>query len=217
MIEAFGVPHTEVALILVDSQAVDFFHRLREQERVSVYPHFAALAPDAALPVSLQPPGPCAFVADAHMGRLARDLRMLGFDVLYRNDFADDEIVRLAVQEERIVLTRDRDLLMRKTIARGCYVYPTASDAQLLEVMRRYQLAGQARPLSRCLDCNGLLEAVPKDAVEQQLPAHSAACQNDFRRCNACGHVYWYGSHAARMRKRIANLLEVACANMLAT
>jgi hypothetical protein len=100
---------------------------------------------------------------------------------------------------------------MRKPVMRGCYLYATASEAQLLEVMRRYRLAGKARPLSRCLDCNGLLEAVSKEEVAQHLPARSGAFQSDFRRCVACGHVYWEGSHVTRMRKRIAALLEVAC------
>jgi hypothetical protein len=214
MIEVFGVPHTEVALILINGESVDFTYRLREQDRVSVYPRFASLDFGMTLARKLQPPGPAAFVADAHLGRLARDLRMLGFDVLYRNDFSDDEIVSLAVQDERIVLTRDRDLLMRKPVKRGCYLYSIESDTQLLEVLRRYQLAEKAKPLSRCLDCNGLLESVSKEAVAQHLPARSAAFQNDFRRCKACGHVYWEGSHVARMRQRIAALLTVTCLSL---
>lgn len=208
MVEALGVPHTEVALILVNGLSVDFSYRLREQDRVSVFPRFASLKPDAASTPSLQPPGLPVFVADAHLGRLARDLRMLGFDVLYRNDFSDDAIVHIAVRDQRIVLTRDRDLLMRKPVVRGCYLYAIASDEQLLEVMDRYQLAGAVLPLSRCLNCNGLLQAVPKHLVEDDLPARSGACQQHFRRCSACGRVYWEGSHVARMRKRIAALLE---------
>ncbi len=208
MIEALGVPHTEVALILVNDAPVDFSWRLREHDRVSVYPHFLTLAVDGAPFAMLQPPGLPAFVADAHLGRLARDLRMLGFDALYRNDFTDDDIVRIAMRDGRIVLTRDRDLLMRKGIALGCYVYATESEAQLRDVMARYRLGGMARPLSRCLNCNGLLQDVPRHAVERQVPARSGACLNDFRRCAACGQVYWEGSHVARMRRRIASLLE---------
>ncbi|RJG01860.1 Mut7-C RNAse domain-containing protein [Noviherbaspirillum sedimenti] len=207
MVEALGVPHTEVALILVNGRPVDFSYRLREQDHVSVYPRFACLMP-APPCASLQPSGHSVFVADAHLGRLARDLRMLGFDVLYRNDFSDDDIVRIAVQEQRIVLTRDRDLLMRKPVARGCYLYTIDGDQQLLDVMARYRLAGEIRPLSRCLNCNGLLAPVSRDAVEDDLPARSGACHQRFRRCAGCGQVYWEGSHVVRMRKRIAALLE---------
>jgi len=207
MVEALGVPHTEVALILVNGQPVDFSYRLREQDRVSVYPYFSCLKADAQPPVSLQPPGPPCFIADAHLGRLARDLRMLGFDVLYRNDFSDADIVSIAVQEQRIVLTRDRDLLMRKPVARGCYLHAIASDSQLLEVMARYRLAERIMPLSRCLKCNGLLEPVSRQAVAGDLPEHSGACQQHFRRCSGCGKVYWEGAHVTRMRKRIAALL----------
>ncbi|QAU35374.1 Mut7-C RNAse domain-containing protein [Janthinobacterium sp. 17J80-10] len=207
MVEALGVPHTEVALILANGDPVDFSYRLREQDHVSVYPRFARLRGDSQSPASLQPHGLPLFVADAHLGRLARDLRMLGFDVLYRNDFADDEIVRIVVEEQRIVLTRDRDLLMRKPIVRGCYLYATGSDAQLSEVMERYDLAGQIRPLSRCLKCNGVLEPVAKNVVEHHLPVRSSACQQHFQRCTACCQVYWDGAHVARMRRRIAALL----------
>ncbi|WP_132257658.1 Mut7-C RNAse domain-containing protein [Paucimonas lemoignei] len=211
MIEVFGVPHTEVALILVNGEPVDFSYRLCHQDCVSVYPGFLHLGDDAPMPILLQPAGPPAFVADAHMGRLARDLRMLGFDALYRNDFSDDEIVRLAVEENRIVLTRDRDLLMRKPIVRGAYLYSTDSDTQLLEIMRRYRLAEKAKPLSRCLDCNGVLETVSRKEVAQQVPPRSAILHEDFRRCEACGHVYWEGSHVTRMRRRIDTLLTVTC------
>lgn len=207
MVEALGVPHCEVALLLVNGAPVNFSYRLCEQDRVSVFPRFASLKPDAWSTVSLQPQGAPAFVADAHLGRLARDLRMLGFDVLYRNDFSDDDIVGIAVHGRRIVLTRDRDLLMRKAVERGCYLYATASDRQLLEVLDRYRLADQIQPLSRCLNCNGLLQSVPKHAVEQSLPALSGAYQQDFRRCSGCGQVYWEGSHVTRMRRRIAALL----------
>ena len=208
MIEVLGVPHTEVALILVNGQPVDFAYRLREQDYVSVYPRFTCMKGAAEATEFLQPPGPPIFVADAHLGRLARDLRMLGFDVLYRNDFADDEIVGIAVQEGRIVLTRDRDLLMRKPIERGCYVYAIDGDKQLLEVMARYDLAGLIRTLSRCLKCNGLLEPVARHVVESELPAYSGACQDYFRRCAVCHQLYWEGAHVARMRKRIAALLD---------
>lgn len=212
MIEALGVPHTEVDLILVNQQAVDFSYRLQHQDRISVYPWFANPGWRTGLPGSLQPSGNALFIADAHLGKLARDLRMLGFDVLYRNDFADADVVHIATQENRIVLTRDRDLLIRKAIERGCYLYATSPSAQLHQVIARYQLADRITPLSRCLNCNGLLCAVDRQAVLHRLPARSSACSRHFFICAGCEQVYWDGSHTARMRKRVAEMLLQHCA-----
>ncbi len=207
MIEALGVPHTEVELILVNGQAADFSRRLRQADHVSVYPRFSRLAHGGALPGSQQKKGDCIFIADAHLGRLARDLRMLGFDVLYRNDLADADVADMAAKEERIVLTRDRDLLIRKAIVRGCYLYATSVDAQLREVMDRYRLVDRVRPLSRCLKCNGLLHPVEKERVQHRLPVRSGACGQHFFSCAGCDHLYWNGSHVIRMRQRIAAIL----------
>ncbi len=207
MIEALGVPHTEVELILLNGQPVDWSYRLQEDDRVSVYPWFSLLACTDFLPGSLRQPGDCIFIADAHLGRLARDLRMLGFDVLYGNALSDDDVVRIAVAENRIVLSRDRDLLIRKSIARGCYLYATAPDAQLAAVIDRYRLAGKARPLSRCLRCNGLLRPVEKQQVQHRLPTCNSACKLNFFICAGCSQVYWDGTHVKRMRQRIAGIL----------
>lgn len=210
MIEALGVPHTEVELILVDGVPVDFSHRLRDGELVSVYPAFAAI--DVSSLVRLRPPpdGANRFIADAHLGQLAKNLRMLGFDVLYRNDYSDAEVARIAAEEDRIVLTRDRDLLIRKEIVRGCYLHALSGDAQLLEVVSRFGLARTGRAFSRCLNCNSELRAVAKDEIEQRVPLHSRQIYECFYECSGCAQVYWEGSHVARMRIRLAQVLRVA-------
>jgi len=206
MIEAFGVPHTEVDLILVDGIAVDFSHRLRHGENVSVYPAFSGLGLAPQTPV--RPAGGAArFIADAHLGQLAKNLRMLGFDVLYRNDYSDAEVARLAASEDRIVLTRDRDLLIRKEIVRGGYLHAVNGDEQVLEVIRRFDLAPSVRALSRCLTCNGMLRTVEKSEVEHRVPQHSRRAYERFYECEGCAQIYWEGSHAARMRKRIEQVL----------
>jgi uncharacterized protein with PIN domain len=210
MIEAMGVPHTEVELILVDGASVDFSHRLRDGEHVSVYPAFTGID----LPPSriLRPPLrlPVRFVADAHLGRLAKYLRMLGFDVLYRNDFHDADLVRLAVDEERVVLTRDRDLLIRREIRHGCYLHALESERQLLDVVHRFRLSDAIRPFSRCLDCNGLLRAIAKEESVHRVPEQSWHAHERFWECEDCAHVYWEGSHVARMRAKLAALLDVS-------
>src|SRR5690349_10869612 len=107
-IESAGVPHTEVDLVIVDGRSVDFGHLLRGGERVAVYPMFEALdiTPLVRLrPRALRDPR---FVADTHLGKLARHLRMAGFDTLYGNDWDDDRIAAIARAERRTILTRDR-------------------------------------------------------------------------------------------------------------
>ena len=209
MIEALGVPHTEVELILVNGESVDFSYRLSDGDRVSAYPCFGMI--DISPLVRLRPPPLYGdrFIADAHLGQLAKHLRMLGFDVLYRNDYSDAEVARIAASEDRIVLTRDRDLLIRKEIVHGCYLHAVSSDAQLKEVISRFRLAGSARAFSRCLTCNGELRVVDKSDVAHRVPSHSRNSYERFFECQGCAQVYWEGSHVARMRLRVAQMLGV--------
>src|SRR5262249_47610821 len=143
------------------------------------------------------------FVADAHLGGLAHPLRMMGFDTLYDNAFADHEIGRLAAAEHRIVLTRDRELLKRRGITHGVYVRALRSPAQLHEVFERLQLARQARPFTRCLHCNGRLMAIDKAQALPALPPRVAATFERFSACEDCRRVFWEGSHWRRMQSLI--------------
>lgn len=213
MIEALGVPHTEVALILIDGVASGFSHRLQSNEHVSVFPSFSAF--DMGVPSLLRPSIDIngRFIADAHLGQLARKLRMLGFDVLYRNDYSDAEVAHTAAQDKRIVLTRDRDLLIRKEIVHGCYLHALSTDEQLLEVIARFHLVNATRAFSRCLNCNGMLRTVVKSAVEHRVPHHSRDAYEHFYECEGCAHVYWEGSHVARMRSRVQQMLKAAGAD----
>lgn len=210
MIEALGVPHTEVDLICVDGAAVGFSRRIGEGERISVYPAFASMDISPLLRLRPEPLLPGRFIADAHLGQLARNLRMLGFDVLYRNDYSDALLARIAAEEDRIVLTRDRDLLIRKEIVRGCYLHALDTDAQLAEVVGRFKLLPFVRAFSRCLTCNGELRAVDKQAVAGRVPHHSRQFYERFYECAGCAHIYWAGSHVARMRARVEQMLRNA-------
>lgn len=209
MIEALGVPHTEVDLILVDGASVEFSHSLRDGEHVSVYPAFTTLDPAPQKVLRSPLPFPVRFAADAHLGRLARYLRMLGFDVLYRNDFHDTDLVRLAVDEKRVVLTRDRDLLIRKDIQHGCYLHAVEPEEQLLDLVRRFRLGDAISPFSRCLNCNGLLRGISRQEAMQRVPQQSWRAHEHFWECGDCRQVYWEGSHVARMREKLASLLDV--------
>jgi uncharacterized protein len=202
-IESFGVPHTEVDLILVNGEPADFARRVKDGDRVSVYPVFEALdiAPLARLrPAPLRDPR---FVIDTHLGRLAAYLRMLGFDALYRNCWADEELARISRDERRILLTRDVGLLKRGAVTHGYFVRETDARRQLEEVLRRLDLGRLADPFSRCMRCNGALAPVPKAEVLDRLPPRAAAEHEDFRRCPQCGRVYWRGGHYRRMSQWI--------------
>ncbi len=210
MIEALGVPHTEVELVLVDGISVRFDHALRDGDRVAVYPKFEAFDVTALLRVREHALRETRFVADAHLGGLAHLLRMTGFDTLYDNGFRDDEIERIAAAEGRIVLTRDRDLLKRRGVTHGCYVRALRSELQLREVFDRLDLAGSARPFIRCLSCNTLLHAVDKAQVAARLPPGVRLRHERFSVCDGCGRVFWEGSHWRRMRERVDTLLATA-------
>ena len=195
LVEALGVPHPEVGLIVVDGSTVGFDHRLTGGERIAVYPPFHDIDVTGAVTVWPQPIAP-RFVLDVHLGTLARRLRLLGFDCWYRTDTDDAELARIAVDERRILLTRDRGLLMRRIIVHGYCPRSHDPDEQVIEVVRRYELAEQTAPMTRCATCNGRLAAVDRAAVHDQLPTRTAAAFDDFARCEGCGQLYWSGAHA---------------------
>jgi uncharacterized protein with PIN domain len=199
-IESVGVPHTEVDLILVDGRSVDFAHLLRGGERVAVYPMFESLDIAPILKLRPRPLRDPRFVADGHLGKLARDLRMAGFDTLYGNDWDDDEIVRLSAVQKRTILTRDKGMLRRGDVDRGYFVRSTASAEQLPEVLGRLQLESLVAPFSRCRECNTPLEDVSREAVLDRLPPKVRALYDRFKRCPGCERVYWEGTHWERMK-----------------
>ena len=208
MIEALGVPHTEVEAVLVNGQECGFDRVLKDGDRVSVYPRFEVLevahgsAPEYRSPLERLRERPLArmrFVADAHLGGLARLLRMAGFDTLYDNHYHDDDVEDIAQDEDRVVLTRDRELLKRRTIMHGCYIHSLDPPEQLRELFERLELADGARPFSICLHCNVPLRAVAKADVSDRLPASVREQHEEFTTCEHCLRVYWKGSHYKRM------------------
>lgn len=207
MIEALGVPHTEVELILVNGESVGFDRILEDGDRVAVYPRFEAMDVTPILKVRALPLRDTRFVADAHLGGLAHMLRMLGFDTLYDNHYDDDAIVAVAARDGRIVLTRDRELLKRRAVTHGCYVHALKSEAQLREIVERLDLARRARPFTLCLHCNLPLRRVDKTSVLDRLPPKVREYYERFSTCDACGRVYWEGSHWRNMRSMLNKVL----------
>ena len=199
MIEALGVPHTEVELILVNGESADFSRLLCDGDRVAVYPKFESFDVRPLLRVRTAPLRSLRFVADAHLGGLARLLRMAGFDTVYDNHIDDPEVAALAEHEGRIALTRDRDLLKRRGITHGCYVRALKPAAQLQELFARLDLKASAHPFTLCLDCNTPLRPVAREEVLERVPPAVRASHAVFVTCDHCHRVFWQGSHWRKM------------------
>lgn len=200
LVESLGVPHTEVGGLRVNGALAGLEVGVQPGDRVEV------LAPgDGAGQLAL--PGEPRFVVDNHLGRLAVYLRMLGFDTLYRNDYQDPELAHTAGSEGRILLTRDRRLLMRREVIYGCCLRSLQPRVQLGEITRRYRLAERARPFRRCLRCNGPLQPVAKADVLDRLQPLTQQYYEEFALCPSCDQVYWKGSHYEHMLELIGGLI----------
>jgi uncharacterized protein with PIN domain len=206
IVEALGIPHTEIDLVVVDGEPVGFGHRPHPGARLAVYPVFERvdIGPIGRLrPAPLRDPR---FVADVHLGRLARLLRLVGFDTRWRNDLTDEELATIGRREHRILLTRDRGLLKRREVTHGLYVRSGDPQLQVVDVIRRLDLADRLAPFSRCLRCGGALVTVPKADVIDRLGPVTRARVEEFRRCVACGHVYWRGAHHDGLVAQVARI-----------
>ena len=207
VIEALGVPHCEVNHLRVDGRGVDFHYHITDGEHVVVFPISIPLDPQD-IPLQTESGSISRFVLDNHLGKLAAYLRMLGFDTLYNNDYQDDELAQIAGEQGRTVLTRDRRLLMRNAILSGYWMRQQDPHAQLLEIVRRYEMRGRMHLFQRCLRCNHSLEIVSKEAVLSRLEPLTRLYFDEFRICPACQQIYWKGSHYDHMLNLIAALSE---------
>lgn len=195
IIESENVPHTEVDLILVNSNSVDFSYQVKEDDRISVFPVFESIDIKNATKLRPLPLRNTSFILDVHLGKLARYLRIGGFDTLYSNSYEDSEIAEIAAGETRIVLTRDKGLLKRSIIKRGYWIRSQKVIRQYQEVLKRFDLTGSVSMFSRCPSCNGELKKTEKKDVIEHLPKNTAIYFNNFKICSDCGKIYWKGSH----------------------
>lgn len=205
IIGMLGVPHSEVDLILVNGEAVGFDFRPHDQDRISVYPVFESIdiAPMNRLrPIPLRK---IKFILDVHLGRLAKYLRICGFDCYYKN-LDDLDIILQSLKENRIILTKDKGLLKNKNVTHGYWVRGQQPRAQLLEVITRFDLFKRIKFLTRCLLCNNKLDKVPKDQVTHLIPTKTGTFYEDFYICGHCSKVYWQGSHYENMNELIKYL-----------
>jgi uncharacterized protein with PIN domain len=205
-IEAIGVPHPEVDLVVVNGRSVGFDYHLADGDNVSVYPMFESFDISPVVRLRPQPLRDTRFVLDGHLGKLARLLRMLGFDSAYQPDFPDEEIVETSSAERRVILTRDVELLKAKAVTHGYWVRAISPHQQVREILERFDLHSQIRPFKRCMVCNATIRSVHKDAVIDSLPEKVREGQDEFYKCSGCGKVYWKGTHYQDMMDQIQKL-----------
>jgi uncharacterized protein len=203
VIESCGIPHPEVDLILVDREPVNLAFRLTTDCQLDVYP----VSADHPASSRLQERGVRSFVADGHLGKLTRDLRLLGIDVAYRNDADDRDLLAVMEQTNRALLTRDRRLLMHGMVKNGYFPRSQQPLEQAVETICRFRLEDAVLPFSRCLRCNGLLTRAMKENVIDQLQPLTRLYYEEFWRCPGCGQTYWRGSHLSKLEKRVEVIL----------
>ena len=206
LIESIGVPHTEVDLIFIGDESVDFTYQVEGGEQIRIYPSSNNLDNPALIHNLPSVPAEPRFLLDVHLGRLATYLRMLGFDTLYRNDYDDPTLAEISAQQNRILLTSDRKLLMRKAITHGYLVRSRKPREQIPEVLKRYDLFDYQSERARCLQCNGIIHSVSKQAIEAQLLPLTKKHYDDFYQCDSCQKIFWEGSHFEKIQVLIKKL-----------
>lgn len=206
-IESLGVPHTEVDCIEVNGKNVDFSYIVRDADNINIYPISARNLIKPKIELRPKNLNTICFVLDIHLGKLATSLRLLGFDTLYRNDYEDEELAIISHKQSRILLTRDKGLLMRSLVTYGYYVRNTNPQQQIIEVLRRFDLFNAILPFQRCLRCNGLLKPVAKEFVIDRLPETVQLQVDEFHRCQDCYQLYWKGSHYERLQQFVESVV----------
>lgn len=206
-VEALGVPHTEIDVLMANGESVTFSHCLKNGERIEVYPVSQQVrGPNNIVHLKQSPPGRPKFILDVHLGKLAKKLRLLGFDTIYSNTYTDREIVQRALDENRIILTRDRGLLKIKNVKYGYWIRSQDPNIQIDEISRRFNLFPQIKPFFRCMECNGIIRKIQKQKIIDRLQFKTKKYYNEFYHCEQCDNLYWKGTHYFKMINFIRRL-----------
>ncbi len=206
-IESIGVPHAEVDLVIANGNSVSFYYKLKDGDQISVYPVFESLNISTLShlrPVPLRTPK---FVVDVHLGRLSKYLRLMGFDTFFEEQANDSRIIKISMEENRTILTRDRNLLKNKKVSRGYWIRSQNPKIQLKEVIQKFDLVGLIKPFTRCLECNNIVVKVPKTDVFEELEHKTREYYTEFWKCPGCNRIYWEGSHFTSMKKFLELIL----------
>jgi uncharacterized protein len=207
-IQALGVPHVEVDLILVNGRSVNFSYKIKDQDYTSVYPVFESFDISSVTRLRKKPLRHPRFILDAHLGKLTKYLRLFGFDCLYENSFTDNQIIEISTKLHRVILTRDLGILKHKQVTRGYWVRNTQPKEQLPEILKRFDLYSLIAPFGRCMLCNGKIKRIAKIRIQDQLPPRTLQYYDKFYICMNCSKLYWEGSHYDKMQLLITTFYQ---------
>lgn len=149
------------------------------------------------------------FILDVHLGKLAKYLRLMGFDSVMDKDLDDNGIIEGAIRENRIILSRDKLLMRNKRVTIGYLITSSRPASQLDEVIRRFDLSHVMNPFTRCTVCNSVVEPVDKEKIIELIPPKTRKYYDEFLKCSGCGRIYWKGSHYEKMMKFINSIAEL--------
>jgi len=197
-LEAMGIPHVEIGAVTLDGHQATIDHLIQDQMTLIAHP----VAP---MPVAAP-----SFICDVHLGKLARLLRFCGFDTVWNRTWREETLARLASREDRLLLSRHRALLKRKTIKNGMLIRSGDADQQLIEVLRRFRITDRINRPGRCASCNGVLQFTPRDQVSTPIPPLTAAWRDEYWVCRQCGHLFWNGTHVEHLNNRVETAIHHA-------
>jgi len=206
-IEALGAPHTEVDVILVNGRSMGFDHILEDGDVIDVYPSAETPVMSGVRHLKHLPMGSPRFIADINIHDVVKMMRALGLDVLEDRTFSFEELIEISVDEGRILLSSSKELLKRKRIVHGIFIWQGNREAQIQKIVDDLSLKRLCKPFSRCLLCNTLLEFVPKEIVWERIPPKTRKRVSEFARCPACDRLYWKGTHYRKIKKKVDRIL----------
>ena len=208
MIESLGVPHTEVDLILVNGKSVDFNYILQDKDRVSVYPVFESLNITNVTHLRKTPLRRNKFIADINLGNIVKYMRALGLDLFYDSLLSTREIIEISERENRIILTKNSKLLKFKDVSHGIFIRPGTTTEQIRRIIDYLDIKDDIKPFSRCLQCNTLLDVVPKENILNKIPPMTIEFCDEYFQCQSCGKIYWKGTHFINMMRVLKQILD---------
>ncbi len=202
IIESLNIPHTEVGLILLGSKEIGFGYIPTGGEEIDIQPFCEKVS--VFRPTLLRPkPEAYIFMVDINAQKLARNLRILGLDTTLVPDLRLVQIGSAAAEQQRILISRNRELLKCKTVIHGYLLQSEHHVQQLQEVVKRYKLQAHIKPFSRCVNCNTVLRSVSKQTISHRLEPLTRKYYNTFKQCTDCKKIYWQGSHHNHMHQLI--------------
>ncbi|MCX7820547.1 MAG: Mut7-C ubiquitin/RNAse domain-containing protein [Brevinematales bacterium] len=205
VIESIGIPHTEIGLILLDNKSVGWKTKVRDKARVSFFPLFYSFDVSKISKVYVKLPK-LKFICDVHLGKLAKYLRIMGFDCLYENNYKDEEIIKIGTSERRIILTMDRGILKNSKVKYGALIRSKNLRDQLRELDERFNIGKNKKLLSRCILCNKKLKPTTRKKATKKFAYLNDKFYSGFFYCSHCDKIYYKGSHYKKMLDYLENL-----------